>query len=281
MRKISLIIQCLLMFGSCIAPDAKHSPNPSLDTIHNIDKMREEASKNLKNADYATAERLILKAITIESSSDLYLDLFSIYAVQDNTEKANEAINTALLIDENNADAYFLKAKYLFYKYNVDSLDETLSTLAKAKILGNESSDNYINIIHTAEKYKNLFLNQDIDGLIKITPPDAIANFYGSKHNARRDFKNVFAKLESTGAKLVDWQYFIPNQVFSENNNRIAVLPSGLKFTIQGETYQMKDKIIVISTDNGNNWYTLSYQQTHQNYLSQFFDHEILNQIFK
>lgn len=278
MKKIFSIFIIISIIASC----QRKSTNNSVPNGDEASTLQKQANELLNNSNYSKAEELILKAISIKPSSVLYLDLFRVYVVQDKNVLADNAIKMAISVDKDHADSYFMNAKYLFMKYQEDSIKAVLENFEKANRLGNKSAKEYVDIICIVEKYKIYFKNMDINGLIEITYPDALTNFYESRDAAQDEFKKAFNQLNNLGSKIIDWNYFIPDQIYTNGNNKIAKMKTATKFLIKNNTpLQMPDKIIVISTNNGKDWYTMSYQESHKQYLSQFFNYEIINDLFK
>lgn len=282
MKKLFLIFITLAILASCQRKPTKESTNNPLKNDDVVSVLQKQGNDYLNNSNYPQAEELLLKAIAIRPSSALYLDLFRVYIVQDKNELADNAMKLAISTDKDNPDSYYLNAKYLFMKYQEDSINIILENFEKANRLGNKSAKEYIDIIITANKYSEVFKNMDIDGLIKITYPDAMTNFYKSENAARDEFKKAFNQLNSLGSKIIDWNYFIPDQIFTNGNNKIAKMKTATKYLINNNTpLQMLDKIILISTNNGKDWYTMSYEESHKQYLTKFFNSETLNELFK
>lgn len=282
MKKPILIILTLTILAACQSRSAKESKNNSFNKEHEVSVLQKQANEYLNNLNYIQAEELFLKAISIKPSSSLYLDLFRVYILQDKNQLADNAIKMAISTDKDHSDSYYLNAKYLFMKYKEDSIKIVLENFEKANRFGNKSAKDYIDVINTAEKYKKFFKNMNIDGLIEITYPDAMTNFYKSENTARDEFKKVFNQLNSLGGKIIDWNYFIPDQIFTNGNNKIAKMKVATTLLIKSNPpIQMPDEIIVISTNDGKEWYTMSYQESHKQYLSQFFNNETIKDLVK
>lgn len=273
------IIVCFaIIFFSCSSNTKPKEANSSIK-IEDAKKLQERATELLNSSNFNEAEALLKKAISLNSNSGLYVDLFRLYALQDKIQAADESIQKALSFKQVDPSAYYLNGKYLFAKYKRDSIESVLVNFRKASEHGNSKGEDYYNAIKLIEACRKAFLEMDVEKLIELNFQDALMSYYGSLHEAQIGISHNFNQFKQSKSKLTNLNYFIPDQIFTTaNNSKLAKFRIMFDAVENGEIVHMQSVFLLISID-GTKWYLLS--KSNENYISKYFSDDILNQIFK